>query len=382
MIALDATLAARVERFAQRALASACRWEMERRYPAEAMGIAGEEGLTGLMTPAHRGGLGLSRAEMAGVLERLGRHDMAFSFALSTHSNVTAAIAMAGTEGQRTRHLPGLLSGQTVAAFLLTEPEAGSDAAAIATRARRDGDGWRIEGEKAWVTSGVAAGLLMVFAQTDPALGGRGIAAFLVEADADGVERLAPYATPGGHAAGVNGVRLQVRVGDEAVILAPGQAFKGALAAIDTARLAVAAMCCGVMASALDHALARVSARHAFGQPLGGFQGLQWMLADAATSLEAARLLVAAAANKLDGGAGASVACAHAKKFATRAAWQALGDCMQAMGAHGFRLDAGHPLAHHLAAARMAQWIDGTTEIQNLVIARDLLHRAHGGACP
>jgi len=254
------------------------------------------------------------------------------------------------------------------------EPEVGSDATRIATSARRDGTGWVLEGEKAWITNGVAAGLMQVFAQTDAALGWRGIASFLVEGDNPGIERLPAYGMLGGHGAGVCGIRLTgVRVGEEALYLAPGEAFKGAMRGINIARVGVAAMCCGMMRSALDHALAATAGRQAFGQAIADFQGIQWMLADAATDLEASTLLMRHAAALFDQDGDAVVACAHAKKFATRAAWKAIADCMQVMGARGFRLDDGHPVARHLAAARMAQWLDGATEVQNVVIARELL---------
>ena len=380
MIAPEGALMARVEKLCERALADAAHWEAERRYPVDSIRIAGEEGLAGMKVSVEQGGLGLSAAETAGVMECLANHDMAFAFALNSHASFTADLARSGTGEQRERYLPDMLAGRMIGSFLLTEPGAGSDAASITTQARRHGGGWRIDGEKAWVTNGTGANLLKVFAQTDPARGWRGIAAFLVETDTPGVERLPPYAVMGGHATGVCGMRFsQVDVGDGAMLHAPGKAFKGALSGIDSARLGVAAMCCGMMASALGHALVRTTSRELFGQVLGDFQAVQWMLADASTDLEAARLLTGRAAELIDGGADASVACAHAKKFATRAAWKAISDCMQTMGAHGFRIDAGHPLPRHLAAARMAQWLDGATEIQNLVIARDLLKRAKDG---
>ena len=215
---------------------------------------------------------------------------------------------------------------------------------------------------------------MQVFAQTDPAQGWRGIASFLVEGDAPGVERLPAYGLLGGYGAGVCGIRLNdVAVGEDALFLAPGEAFKGAMRGINIARVGVAAMCCGMMESSLDHALGAVAGRSAFGQPIGDFQGVQWMLADASTDLEATRLLTRAAAAAFDAGQDAVVACAHAKKFAARAAGKAISDCMQVMGARGIRLDDGHPLARHLAAARLTHWLDGATEIQNVVIARALM---------
>jgi alkylation response protein AidB-like acyl-CoA dehydrogenase len=178
----------------------------------------------------------------------------------------------------------------------------------------------------------------------------------------------------GGHALGACGFTFEgVRVADDAMFLAPEQAFKGAMNGINIARIAVGAMCCGMMQRSLETALEATRARPAFGGHVADFQGVQWMLADMATDLEAARLLTYRAAELFDAGADATLAAAHAKKFATRAALRRIAEAMQVMGAIGFRHDAGHPLARHLACAKMAEWLDGATEIQNVVIARALL---------
>ncbi len=359
---------------------AAAGWEHERSYPVEAMAAAGESGLTGLMVPVEQGGLGLGLLPTCGVVEAIAAEDMGFAFALKVHANFTGSIATAGTDAQREQYLDDLLAGRLIGAFLLTEPGVGSDATAVATSARRDGSDWIIDGEKAWITNGVAAGLLKVFAQTDPSRGWRGIAAFLVETDTEGVERLPGYHMLGGHSAGAAGIRFNVvRVPESALIHPPEEAFKGAMKGINIARAGVAAMSCGMMRSSLEHASASVLQREAFGGTIGDLQGVQWMLADVATDLEASSLLMREAAELFDRGDDAMIACAHAKKFATRAATKAISDCMQVMGARGFRIDDGHPVARHLAGARMAQWLDGATEIQNVVIARDLLKRAGGG---
>ncbi len=351
-------------------------WEQERRYPKEAMQAAGTAGLTGLMVPKEHGGLGLSLKDTCDVVSRVASHDMGVAFALKVHANFTASLATSENPVCR-EYLGDLMSGRLIGAFLLTEPGAGSDATAITTAARRDGDDWVIDGEKAWVTNGVAAGLLKVFAQTDASQGWRGIAAFLVEGDAQGLERLPAYGMMGGHSCGACGMRFKgVRVADAAMIHAPGDAFKGAMKGINIARAGVAAMSCGMMQSALDHALNSVTAREAFGGTLGDIQGVHGMLAVVATDLEASRLLAREAVEVFDRGDDAMIACAHAKKFATRVAWKAIADCMQVMGAQGFRIDAGHPVARHLACAKMAQWLDGATEVQNVVIGRDLIKRA------
>jgi alkylation response protein AidB-like acyl-CoA dehydrogenase len=346
-------------------------WERDRVVPLETFRAAGAEGFCRMLVPADQGGLGLPFIEAMGLFEEISTACMAFAFSLTVQNNMARSVATAGSADQVARHLPGLMSGETVAAFLLTEPGAGSDAAAITTTATRDGDGWVIDGEKAWATNGATANLLCIFAQTDASLGWRGIATFLVEADNPGVERLPAYELMGGHAMGTGGfVFSGCRVGDDALFRGPGVGFKEAMRGINVARAGVGAMCCGMLRAGLDTALAYAAERQAFGQATIEFQGLQWMLADVATDLEAARLLTRAAAKAIDDGDGA-VAASHAKKFATRATLKGLADCMQVMGAAGFKAD--YPLGRHLACAKMAQYLDGTTEIQNLVIARDLM---------
>ncbi len=183
------------------------------------------------------------------------------------------------------------------------------------------------------------------------------------------------YRMLGGHALGAGGFTFAgARVDADGLFIPAGAGFKAAMAGIDTARANVAAACCGMLGAGLDAAIAFARERHLFGRAVTDFQGIQWMLADVATDLEAARSLADRAAAALDGGDGAgdaAVLAAHAKKFATRVALARLADCMQAMGAWGLTHD--HPLARHLAMAKVAQFLDGTTEIQNVVIARALL---------
>ncbi len=177
-------------------------WELDRRAPTEAFPVAGEARLLGVMAPLDQGGRGLGLAGASAVSEVLAAADMGFAFGLKVHDNFTAGLARAGSPAQRERYLADMQAGRRIGAFLLTEPDVGSDATRIGTRARRDGDGWVLSGEKAWITNGVHTGLMQVFAQTDPDLGWRGIASFLVEGEADGVERLPAYGLLGGHAAG------------------------------------------------------------------------------------------------------------------------------------------------------------------------------------
>jgi len=347
-------------------------WEQSRTMPVATLRAAAAAGLTGLLVPSEAGGRGLGYTALARVVEELSAADMAFAFSLVVHNNLMANIGANGDAGQRARHLPSLMSGERIGAFLLTEPSGGSDAAAIRTRAVRDGNAWVLDGAKAWVTNAAGADLLSVYAQTDPEQGWRGIACFLVDADAPGVTREAAYAMLGGHAMGAGGFRFDgVRLTEADLLVPPGRGFKAAMAGIDLARANVAAMCCGMLRCGLDTALREASRRQAFGQAVAEFQGLQWQLADVATDLHAARLMAYAATDLLDRVGAAPLEAAHAKKFATRVALTGLSQCMQAIGADGLKHE--HPLARHLASAKIAQYIDGTTEIQNVVISRALL---------
>jgi len=232
---------------------NAARWEEERHYPREAFAEAAARGLCGLVVPAEMGGAGLGASAMARVMEVLAGADMAFSFGLVVHNNLAGAIARHGTPEQVGKYLDDLVAGRQVGAFLLTEPQGGSDAAAILTRARHEDGDWVIDGEKAWVSNGAGADILSVYAQTDPDLGWRGIACFLVDADRPGVVRESPYRLMGGHALGTGAFRFEgCRVGGEALFLGPGDGFKAAMAGIDLARVNVAAMCCGMMRVGLD----------------------------------------------------------------------------------------------------------------------------------
>lgn len=347
-------------------------WERMRHVPSDMFVAAAEAGLTGVLVPRSQGGTEARHVVAARVLEELSSACLSTTFGLWVHNNVANAIARQGTSAQTKRLGASLLSGQRIGAYCLTEPDAGSDAAAITTHASKVDGGWKITGEKAWVSNGTHADVLIVYAQTDTSAGWRGIGTFLVDASGDGVTRTPPYDMLGGHALGVSGLRFNdCLVADEDVLLGPGDGFKAAMNGIDKARMFVAAMCCGILDASLSSALSQVAGRRAFGQPVLSFQGLQWQLADVATDLEAARLLTYGAADAFDRGEGASVAAAHAKKFASRVALTGISQCMQAMGAAGALIE--HPPARHLAAAKLAHYLDGTTEIQNVVISRALL---------
>ncbi len=351
---------------------NATAWELNRALPREFFAQAGARGLCGLLVPTEKGGAGLGVLAIAHVMEALASADMAAAFALVVHNNLASNIAINGSAALQDANLPGMVDGSRIGAFLLTEPQSGSDAAGIKMAARQDGQDWVLNGEKAWVTNGVVADVLSVYAQTNPDAGARGIACFLVDRDTPGVEPGPAYQMLGGHAMGVNGITFaDARLPAGAHFIPAGKGFRAALAGIDTARAVLAAMNCGMLRAGLEVAIEAAGGRHAFGKALTDFQGIQWTLAEVATELEAARQLAFNAARLLDGGEDGSLAAAHAKKFATRTAFARLSDCMQVMGAWGVTHD--YPLARHLACAKLAQYMDGTSEIQNVVIARKLL---------
>ncbi|MEM7119162.1 MAG: acyl-CoA dehydrogenase family protein [Chloroflexota bacterium] len=365
-------LVAMAQTFAQEVvLPQAASWEAARTFPRAAFSQAAELGLCRLLVSPADGGHGIRLTAMARIMEELAAASMPFAFSLTVHNNLAANIANNGSPEQRETYLPSLLSGESVGAFLLTEPQGGSDAAVVRTSAQLDGDEWVLAGQKDWVSNGAVAKLLSIYAQTNPELGWRGIACFLVDAAQSGVVRLPAYQLLGGHVLGTGAFRFEgCRVEKEAMLLGPGEAFKAAMQGIDLARILVAAMCCGMMRTGLEEALAATAVRHSFGRPIGDYQAIQWMLADTATDLKAARLLTYDAATLWDVGKEATLAAAHAKKFATRVALTRLSDCMQCMGAPGLRID--NTVARHFAAAKMAQYLDGSTEIQNIVISRKL----------
>jgi alkylation response protein AidB-like acyl-CoA dehydrogenase len=369
----DQTIINAATRFADEVITpQAEQWNKQGQIPTETYQAAAELGLCRLIVPKQHGGLGLSVSAMAQVMQVLAGRCFATAFSLVVHNNLTARVALSARASVRDQLLPALMTGENLGAFLLTEPSVGSDATAIQTRADKCAQGWRLNGSKAWASNGGIANILSVYAQTDPGSGAKGIACFWVDANTSGVQREANYQLLGGHALATAGFEFSdVLVTDDALLVPAGEGFRVAMQGIDLARINVAAMCCGMMEQSLQLATKYVQTRPAFGRKVADFQGIQWMLADALTNLEAARLLTYEAARACDAGEATSVASAHAKKFATRAVLGCINDCMQVMGARG--LSREHALPRHFAAAKMAQFLDGTTEIQNIVIARSFL---------
>lgn len=336
-------------------------WERERRLGREALARAAEIGLTGLQVPRAHGGLGAPFFTKAAIAEILAGADFGFAMSLLNTQNIAQRLVR-DVPHLAEHYLPDLLAARRLGCTALTEPGAGSDFAAIATTARRDGDDWVLSGEKAWIINAAEADIMAVYAQTQPGSGARGIASFLVDGQRAGFHRLPAAQMHAQHSIGAGGFRLtDYRVPGSEMLHGPGEAFKAALGSINEARIYVAAMCCGMVSSALEIAGTYGRTRRTFGLPLVAHQGWRWRLAEAEVDLDAARLMVAHAAALVDAGGNAMLPAARTKIFATHMAERHLPALAQLMGAEGLRED--YPFGRHLIGARVASFTDGSTEM-------------------
>jgi acyl-CoA dehydrogenase len=333
----------------------------------------GDHGLIARLVPPDPAAAATASAlELCLLRESLARECTEAETALALQGLGAGPIAAAGRDQVARRWLPAVAAGEAVAAFALSEPGAGSDAAGIELAAEPEGDGWRLVGEKAWISNAPDADVYTVFARTDPeATRSRGITAFAVPGDAPGLEGehldlLAPH--PVGRLA-FDGVR----VGAEQVLGRPGEGFALAMRTLDRYRPSVGAFAVGMAQAALDAAVAHAAARHTFGRPLREFQAISHRLAEMATRTEAARLLVYAAASRYDaGGEGVTRLAAMAKLYATETAQWVVDGAVQVHGARA--LVRGHLLEHLYREVRAPRIYEGTSEIQRTVIARELFN--------
>jgi alkylation response protein AidB-like acyl-CoA dehydrogenase len=350
-------------------------WETAARFPRDAALAAAGDGLLGLFAPKAVGGQGLTFAQGMGVFEELGRGDAAYAFALSMHNAVAAAIGRFGSAAVKRRHGRRLTSGKALGGFSLTEPHAGSDAAAIKARLKPDGDGFRLSGTKAWVSLCGEADVFLVACRTGTRRGTKDVAMVVVDATREGVEPVRLYDTMTSPFLPVGEMRLRdVRIDADEVLAPPGSGFQAALGAIDVARTDIAAIAVGLAAEALDTALRYTRDRAIFGGKVLDLQAIQFALADVETDIVAGRLLYERAAELLGTPAG-PVAAAHAKRFCPDLALRAAIECAEALGSYGWLHDTSD-LPRRVGLARMLQTVDGTREIQRVVIARDLVRRA------
>ncbi|MFE0738712.1 acyl-CoA dehydrogenase family protein [Streptomyces sp. NPDC058855] len=335
-------------------------------FPRELFALLSRTGLLGLSYDPAYGGGGQPYEVYLQVLEELAAARLTVGLGVSVH-----ALASSGTGEQRAAHLPAMLTGGLLGAYCLSEPSAGSDAAALRTRAVRDGDAWVLDGTKAWITHGGVADFLTVMARTGGP-GPRGISAFLVPGDAPGLTVAPPERKMGMSGSPTAQLHFDgVRVPDARRLGAEGQGFTLALAALDAGRLGIAACAVGLARAALDLAVAHARERHQFGRPVADFQGLRFLLADMATQIEAGRALYLEAARLRDEGRPYGRAAAMAKLFCSDAAMRVTTDAVQVLGGYGYTAD--FPAERYLREAKMLQIVEGTNQIQRVVIARHLV---------
>ncbi|WP_329570837.1 acyl-CoA dehydrogenase family protein [Kitasatospora sp. NBC_01266] len=344
------------------------------RFPREVFRTLGEAGLLSLPYPEAVGGGEQPYEVYLQVLEELAAGWLAVGLGVSVHTLSCHALATFGSPEQRERWLPGMLGGTQLGGYCLSEPQSGSDAAALRTRADRDGEGaaadYVVRGTKAWITHGGRADFYSAIVRTGEE-GPRGISCLLVPGDAEHLS-----AAPPEHKMGMNSsptAQLHfdgVRVAADRLIGEEGQGFQIALAALDSGRLGIAACAIGVAQAALDLAVEYAGSRRQFGRPIADFQGLSFMLADMATQIEAGRALYLSAARRRDEGLAFSKQAAMAKLFCTDAAMRVTTDAVQVLGGYGYTQD--FPAERYMREAKVLQIVEGTNQIQRLVIGRHL----------
>lgn len=341
-------------------------------FPREVLAAAARHGLLGITIPESFGGLGLDYVSYAVAIEGISRASATVGVSLVVHHSLVAdLIAHAGRAPQREAWLRPMASGQAIGAFALSEPEAGTDAANQQSRAERVANGYRIIGRKVWVANADVASVAIVFASTRPGLRGQGITAFLVPMDRPGITRIARADSLGVRGLGCMDLDLDVEVPDEAVLGPVDQGFRLAMWALQGGRVGVAAQALGIGEAAIAEGIAFAKQRQTFGQPIARYEAIQWMLADVATELEAARMLTWKAADAKDRQARSRVESSMAKLAASEAAHRATDRAMQIMASAGYRR--GSTIERLFRDVRATEIYQGTSEAQRLIIAQGIL---------
>ena len=358
---------------AEKVLPRAAEIDEQAKIPRELIAEMGALGFMGAYVPEQYGGAGLDVLSYMLIVEEINRACASTGVALCSHVSLAVdPILHHGSDEQKARYLPALASGERIGCFALSEPASGSDAAAMRTGATRQGDSWILNGTKNFITNGSIADVAIVFAQTDPTERHKGIAAFIVETK-----------TPG-FSVGKLEKKLGIRGSDTAQLVFQdcrvpaanllgevGEGLRIALSTLDGGRISIAAQAVGIARACLEDSLAYAKQREAFGKRIADFQAIQWMLADMATEIDAARLLTWRAAAAKDAGEDHILAAAEAKLFASDVAVRAARDCVQIFGGYGYLKD--FPAERHYRDAKITEIYEGTSEIMKLVIAEEIL---------
>jgi alkylation response protein AidB-like acyl-CoA dehydrogenase len=350
-------------------------WDERQHFPVELMSKLAALGLLGIQFPEQYGGAAMSAIDYCICIEELARVDPAVALSVAAHNGLCSAhIFLFGNEQQKQKYLPPLTRGQKIGAWGLTESSSGSDAAGMRTTATRAGDCWVLNGSKTFTTHGRVGDTLVVMAVTDRAAGTKGISAFVVEKGAPGLSPGKKEDKLGMRASDTSEVLFEnCRIPADQLLGAEGQGFVNTMQVLDAGRIGIAALSVGLAQGAYEAALAYAKVRKSFGKTISTFQAIQWKLADAATHIEAARLLTYRAAYLKDRGGRTSLESSMAKLYASETAVRVAEDCVQIHGGYGFVKD--YPAEKYFRDVKLTTIGEGTSEIQRLVIARQLLSR-------
>ena len=349
-------------------------WDEEERFPSEIVPQLAELGLLGIRVPEEYGGAGLDTAAYAIAVEECARVDGSLALTVASHNGLgTGHILKFGSEAQKQKYLPRAASGEWLAAWALTEPGSGSDAAALKATARREGDEWVINGTKMFITQGSVCGFCVVLARTTTAgLPQRGITAFIVDAGTPGLSASKKLEKYGCRSSDTVELTLEnVRVHDSQRLGEVNQGFLDTMSILDTGRISIAAMALGLGRGALEQAVRYAKERSAFGKPIAQHQAVQFLLADASKDLDAAELLIQRAAWLADNGRKFTAEASMAKLFASEVATRVCNDAMQIHGGYGYTRE--FDIERHLRDVKLCEIGEGTSQVQRMVIAKHLL---------
>jgi alkylation response protein AidB-like acyl-CoA dehydrogenase len=348
-------------------------WDRDEKFPMEVVKELGRLGLLGIVVPTELGGAGMDKLAAAVAIEEIARFDGGLALTVAAHNGLGSShIRIFGSEAQQKKYVPKLASGEWLGAWALTEPGSGSDSAALTTRAVRKGDGWVLNGTKMFITQGTVGDVFVVLASTQPARRQKGITAFIVEKGTRGFSQRPIHGKLGMRSSDTAELVFEdVELGDEQRLGEVGAGFVGTMQILDFGRITIGALAVGLGRGALEESTAYAKERRAFGHAIAEHQAVAFMIADMATEISAARLLVHHAATLADEGRPFGRQASMAKLYSSEAAMRAASKAIQIHGGYGYTKD--FPVERYLRDAKLCEIGEGTSEVQRMIIARDAL---------